>query len=132
MTPEDFQTVFDEQVNRCSNLLIHKATEYAPDLDRLHNFRIAAHLEGVELRQALAGMMAKHTISLYDMCAARNQIEFYLWEEKITDHINYLFLLKAIIVEEHDAYERLDATRIPVINGTHINRRATKTGLDNA
>ena len=45
---------------------------------------------------ALAGMMAKHIISIYDMCFSdRKTFELAVWEEKITDSLNYLFLLKA-------------------------------------
>lgn len=48
-------------------------------------------------------MMAKHIVSLYDMCFAE-AVSYSLdtWNEKITDSLNYLFLLKAIVKEEHD------------------------------
>lgn len=53
--------------------------------------------------RALAGMLAKHIVSLYDMCFAdRVSYDMGTWEEKITDSLNYLFLLKAIVKEEHD------------------------------
>lgn len=46
-------------------------------------------------------MLAKHVISLFDMCAAGICVfPTEMWEEKITDSINYLVLLKAIIVED--------------------------------
>ena len=52
-------------------------------------------------QRALAGMMAKHIISIYDMCFTdRKTFELAVWEEKITDSLNYLFLLKAVIKEE--------------------------------
>jgi len=82
--------------------LAAKATEYATDDDRLHNFKVAAGLQGVDPVVALGGMMAKHTVSVYDMIAAtndRDHFEVELWEEKIKDHINYLFLLWALIHE---------------------------------
>lgn len=51
-------------------------------------------------------MMAKHIISLYDMCYAKSAaFKKELWDEKITDSLNYLFLLAAIIREEA-AYEQ--------------------------
>ena len=50
-------------------------------------------------------MMAKHIISIYDMCfseqAAYTQS---MWDEKITDTLNYLFLLNAL-VREGDCHE---------------------------
>ena len=51
-------------------------------------------------------MMAKHIVSLYDMCYTKNTaFKKELWDEKITDSLNYLFLLAAIIREEA-AYEQ--------------------------
>ena len=48
----------------------------------------------------LAGMMAKHIISLYDMCFDDvGSYDMDTWEEKITDSLNYLFLLKAVVKE---------------------------------
>lgn len=44
-------------------------------------------------------MLAKHIVSLYDMCFAGVPFEERVWDEKITDSLNYLFLLKALIKE---------------------------------
>ena len=51
---------------------------------------------------ALAGMLAKHIVSLYDMCFD-NDTDYGIssWYEKITGSLNYLFLLKAIVKEGH-------------------------------
>lgn len=76
-----------------------KAKEYATE-DRLHNFRVAAVLQRVSAKDALAGMMAKHTVSVYDMCGSEETFSQELWDEKITDSINYLLLLRALIQEE--------------------------------
>ena len=77
-----------------------KAAEYATDGDRLHNFKVAAAIEGITPKQALGGMMAKHTVSVYDMIGTGNTYPLELWEEKIKDSINYLFLLWALVNEE--------------------------------
>lgn len=100
MNNEEFTYVLNHQVSLCEDILVNKAKEYASDHDRLHNFRVAAALENVTPRQALAGMMAKHTVSIYDMCKADNSFSMDVWTEKLTDHINYLILLKAIVYEE--------------------------------
>ncbi len=51
----------------------------------------------------LAGMLAKHIVSLYDMCFADGvSFDAGTWDEKITDSLNYLFLLKAIVKEGQD------------------------------
>lgn len=100
MTKEIFDLLLEEQVERCRQMLAYKATEYATE-DRLHNFHVAAALEGITTPQAVAGMMAKHTISIYDMCASGESYPVSMWEEKITDHLNYLILLNAV-VREHE------------------------------
>ena len=98
MTATEFERLFEEQVERSRMVLVNKASEYATD-DRLHNFKVAAALEGKTPEQALAGMMAKHTVSVYDMAESGQAYPMELWQEKITDHINYLFLLNAIVRE---------------------------------
>lgn len=92
MTTKRFEQIVNEQLDYCRSVLCQKAKEYAT-VDRLHNFRMAALLEGILDRQALAGMMAKHTVSVYDMCMSIEAYPLELWREKITDHINYLLLL---------------------------------------
>ena len=71
MTQEEFNVVFELQMRKCSDILAHKKKEYTGDnLDRLSAFKIAA---------------------AFDMDQ---------WDEKITDCINYLILLKALVKEE--------------------------------
>ena len=104
MTNETFERVMRDQLSYCESLLSVKNTEYKNDNDpdRFHNFRVAAELQGCTAKQALAGMMAKHSVSIYDMCQggtyARDK-----WIEKITDNINYLVLLRGMIEEENHA-----------------------------
>lgn len=102
MNTAAFNECFKEQVSRCEKILCRKADEYATQ-ERLHNFKVAAELQGCTPEQALAGMMAKHTVSVYDMCMSGAEYPIDLWEEKITDHINYLFLLSAMVHEEGNA-----------------------------
>lgn len=99
MKTEDFNTVLSQQITRCTNVLVVKAKEYGTE-DRLHNFKVAAALQGCSPRQALAGMMAKHTVSTYDMCMSYELFSMDQWNEKITDSINYLLLLRALVEEE--------------------------------
>jgi len=101
MKPEQFKQVVDQQMAKCTEIMVDRAKQYATD-DRLHNFKVAGSLQGIDPKQALAGMMAKHTVSVYDMCLNRNnkQYPIELWDEKITDSINYLLLLKALVVEQ--------------------------------
>lgn len=102
MNSDQFENVVDTQIKRVHDVLVVKAAEYATDDDRLHNFKRAATLRGVEVHQAIAGLMIKHTVSIYDMVGSGKTYSMDLWDEKITDHINYLILLKASLVETSD------------------------------
>ena len=84
-----------------ADTLLEKAKEYAT-ADRLHNFKAAAALQKISPEAALGGMMAKHTISIYDMIDDTEGGKVHplpVWEEKIKDSINYLFLLWAMVNE---------------------------------
>lgn len=100
MNHKNFNETINAQIERCKSVLLNKAAEYAADDDRLHNFNVAAALEGVSIRQALYGMMAKHVISIADMCMSDKVYGKSMWDEKITDNINYLLLLSAVISKE--------------------------------
>ena len=101
MNVEDFNFIVEGELKRCQTTLVSKAAEYATE-DRLHNFKVAATLAGCTPAQALGGMMIKHTVSIYDMIQEDGIIEhpMSVWTEKITDHLNYLLLLSAILHEE--------------------------------
>ncbi len=100
MRAEDFNKVLGETFARVSSVLVRKADEYADDTDRLRNFKQAAHLQDISPIQALSGMMAKHTVSVYDYMALDESPSLEQWDEKIIDHLNYLILLRALVVEE--------------------------------
>jgi precorrin-2 methylase len=99
MKTEQFNEIINEQISRSLDVLVVKAKEYATN-DRLHNFKVAAVLKDETPVQALAGMMAKHTVSVYDMSMAKEiDRNMDTWNEKITDSINYLLILRALIEE---------------------------------
>lgn len=105
MTNTDFNKIVNEQLDRCKSLLCKKGEEYDRDTnDRFHSFKVAAALQGETPMQALAGMLAKHTVSVYDLIREGSH-DLLIWDEKITDHINYLLLLKGLIMDELEASE---------------------------
>ena len=99
MNNEDFQLVLDRQIHQTKITLEKKAGEYADDVDRLHNFKLAAALGQNTQKQALWGMLVKHLVSLSDMVVTDGQYSREMWDEKIGDSINYLILLRAIECE---------------------------------
>ena len=111
MNNEDFRNNLDTIHEKIETVLGAKGEEYATDNDRLHNFKVAAGVQGITVKEALSGMMAKHTVSVYDMIADGKDHSQEKWDEKILDHINYLILLRAIVVEE-----KAEASRVKKID----------------
>jgi len=99
MKTADFNLLLDGILNHCEATLKRKADEYAVAADRLHNFIVAAGLQGTSPEIALGGMLAKHIVSIYDMINSKGAYVQEIWDEKIGDAINYLILLRAIVSE---------------------------------
>jgi uncharacterized protein YqfB (UPF0267 family) len=104
MKIDEFNKVVEEQIKSIKSTLVKKAKEYATDDDRLHNFNLAGVLLDCSSVFALAGMMTKHTVSVYDIIRQYNKLGITptneLLNEKIGDLINYLILLKAMFISE--------------------------------
>lgn len=100
MNTKDFMKVFANQMSLCESTLCNKHGEYATDFDELLNFKQGAATLDTTPKQVLAGYMVKHTQSIYHLIKEDHTPADGIWDEKITDHINYLILLKALIVEE--------------------------------
>lgn len=100
MSNNTFTDIIAKQMDLCGNLLISKGEEYAPDVDRLAAFRKAAALQQCSMAQAAFGMLAKHLVSVADMVTVPAEYSICRWEEKLSDSINYLLILRAIIQEE--------------------------------
>jgi hypothetical protein len=99
MTVKDTKLIIDTQIDKCVRLLDSKGNEYNEDgEDRLKAFKLAAAYQGITSKQALLGMLTKHLVSISDMCKGGNY-SVERWEEKIGDSINYLLLLKALVLE---------------------------------
>lgn len=99
MKTQDFNALVEDQFNICRAILETKGKEYASsDEDRLSAFKTASCMLHITPIQALAGQMSKHTVSLFEMiengCTDKG-----LWLEKLTDQINYLLLLKALVYD---------------------------------
>lgn len=99
MNNNDFTESVEAQMKRASQVLVKKAEEYASDEDRLHNFKVAAKLQGITVEQAVVGMMAKHVTSVFDMVMSGEDFPMEMWHEKIGDNLNYLILLQAAVEE---------------------------------
>ena len=104
MNQTKFNWLVQQQLTKCQQLLVSKGIEYqAGDIDVLHNFKVAGRVRNITPERALLGMELKHYVSIMDIV---DNIENSLpsldkLDEKITDEINYLLLLNALILERH-------------------------------
>lgn len=105
MTSDDFKSFLKQKLREIEAKEELKRGEYSTTgviaLSRFEHFHKGASLEGIPVHQVLRGMMAKHTLSIYDMLAKAdiNAFPESLWEEKIIDNVIYLLLLLGIIRE---------------------------------
>lgn len=102
MNNERFTQLFEEQVERCSNLLVKKNAEYSQGGDRLSNFRQPSSLMRMHPAEVAFCYDAKHIASIqkivHDLSNGIVPTE-EMWQEKITDYLNYGFLLNACVME---------------------------------
>lgn len=102
MTTQAFNEIVKEQLARCEEILVIKGSEYAPGGDRLSAFKKAGAMQNQTMLQAALGMLAKHLVSVIDMIQDPMPGRFGVerWNEKLTDAINYLLIIRALIEEE--------------------------------
>lgn len=103
MKSKEFNQILNQQLEKCKDVLSAKNKEYSAGGDRLSNFKVASMLQSEHPLKSLLGMMTKHTVSISDMINDVNHDQRYPeikdWDEKITDSINYLILMKALVLE---------------------------------
>lgn len=103
MTEEFFNSIVQEQLEECEQILTVKAKEYRRNNNPFHNFEEGAKMTGWSREKVLFSFLLKHLISLQDI---RNDVEIdilptaKILDEKYTDVINYLLLEKAMIIDK--------------------------------
>ena len=112
MNHETFKAIITQMQEDSLATLLEKNSGYS-NADPLHNFRQAAKLKGETTLKAIGGMMAKHTVSIYDLInkASEEYVPEEVWFEKIQDHMNYLLFLWAAVEEtvvEQNSFELSD------------------------
>ena len=106
---ERFNDCIDNRLNECKELLTVKSVEYRRNNDPYHNFNKVSKMRNKTPEEALSGMWAKHLCSILDII---DDIELHnkipskeLLSEKISDNINYLLILEALIEERRNNNE---------------------------
>jgi len=105
MKIEQFNKLVNETLEQTSKVLVDKSVEYSIRADKLYNFKRAGKVQGVDPKEALLGMWTKHLVSIMDAAKGVRVFDKETLDEKIGDNINYLILLKALLVEEMEENE---------------------------
>lgn len=95
-----FKDLIGQVMESSHNKLMVKNQEYNTGEDPLRNFRVAATLQNTNAKRALTGVMSKHIVSIFDMAEAPTAYVEEIWDEKITDAINYLLMLRVLVWED--------------------------------
>lgn len=111
MKTEQFNKIVRDECNHLLVLCKAKGVEYTgKDTDRLGNFKRVATLMRCTPEKALAGLVSKHIVALYDFIddLEKGQVRpMPQWNEKLGDIILYSILLKGLLIErEFDEHKR--------------------------
>ena len=102
MNSKDFNSAIARQFGKCYTLLNIKKREYNHTEDRFDTFKEAALLSSKSAEESAASYMTKHIMSIIDMCKRPWKYSDEMWDEKITDAINYLLIIRAMIEERSE------------------------------
>ena len=112
MTKDCFEELREEFLEHEAGILEWKRGEYAPNDDRLQNFREVAALTGLRLSEVALIWLLKHIQSI--ALAVRTGNYAWAWtkeggeglKQRFADARNYLLLLAACLEEESRAASR--------------------------
>lgn len=102
MNQNQFSEFLQKEFDVCRRIMDSKSADYSTDSDKLANFKLASLVDGKSPERALYGMDLKHRVSILQ---GMNDLDIGIrrpvqwWREKICDHINYMFLLLALLTE---------------------------------
>lgn len=103
MTQEKFNVFAKNFVKQTTSVLYAKGKSYALNRsDRLEHFKRAGEYLDTTPKEACLAQLTKHLISIRDMVCTKEIGDFSpeQWDEKIGDAINYLVLLRALVIDE--------------------------------
>ena len=103
MTQEKFNVFARNFVKKTTSVLYAKGKSYTLNRnDRLEHFKRAAEYLDTTPKEACLAQLTKHLISIRDMVCINDETVFSpeQWDEKIGDAINYLVLLRAVVIDE--------------------------------
>lgn len=103
MENPELDVIVENRIKICREILIDRAKIYAPNLDRLENFKKAGKIQGISSVAALRGMMSKQIVAMFDGIAEIDKGNIGPsekgWNNILTDIPNYCFLLEGLLAE---------------------------------
>jgi hypothetical protein len=106
MDIKEFSGLARNRFDKCYDMVTKsKHKEYSRRGDKLHNFKEAGKINDCSPESALWGMVVKQVVSVKDLIAdieAGKTPSMIMVEEKISDVINYMVLLEALISERQE------------------------------
>lgn len=105
-----FNDCIDNRLNECKELLTVKSVEYRRNGNPYHNFNVGAKFTGESSEKVLYGFLLKHLISLQDIVNDVNENKLPSKEiiaAKVSDIINYMLILEALIEERRNSNENI-------------------------
>ena len=108
MKQTEFNKTIEEALNKVLSLLVLKNAEYANTTDVFHNFRNAVGLSFYTKKESVAWEFnVKHLQSIKDIIdyiEKNNSVNVNKekLDEKIIDAINYLLIIRAMVIERID------------------------------
>lgn len=99
MTGKEWNAELTAMLASAKKVLTYKASVYATEEDRFHNFRRAAEINRLEggAVEAAWGMATKHLVTVIDIIEGRKVVEEDQIEEVFGDLRNYLFLIEGML-----------------------------------
>ena len=101
MNQKTFNEVVTTTLEACKSTLTKKRDEYVTDIEKdvLSNFKNNSDLSIVGTPEGIAWeLLTKHLQSIKDYCSGR-EVSKEVLDEKIGDSINYLLLIKGLLIE---------------------------------
>lgn len=102
MNSKDLTRLVNYRIKAAKETLNTKNDIYARTSDRLSNFKTGATFLNITPEKCLFSYLTKHLSALHEFILRlddNNLTDLAEWQEKISDSINYLILLEALITE---------------------------------
>jgi len=102
MNSKDLTKLVNRRLKMAKETLILKNAVYARTSDRLSNFKTGASFLNITPEKTLFSYLTKHLSALHEFVLRlddNNLTELAEWQEKISDSINYLIFLEALVTE---------------------------------